>query len=213
MNVICENCQSKFNIPDDKIPPGKTVTLKCTKCEGKISVTGGSPAFPVDETALLEPNGSDTEESPFGYMEEGVQTALICELDPIARAHITATLAEMGYRMTEAADARTALRNMRYHDYDVVVVNELFGTRDPRANGVLIFLERQLMSSRRNVFVTLISRRFRTMDQMMAFHSSVDLIVNVENIGEFGKVLTRGIKEKNAFYRVFRDTMKKIGRL
>ncbi|MDX9787167.1 MAG: zinc-ribbon domain-containing protein [Desulfobacterales bacterium] len=211
MNVVCDNCQSKFTIPDDKIPSGKTVTLKCTKCESRITVTG-PPAPSSDATAVMDSDISNTEESPFGYMEEGVETALICESDPSIKSQIKAALAEMGYRMTEAADARSALRNMRYHEYDVVVVNELFGTNDPGANGVLIYLERQLMSVRRNIFVTLLSRRFQTMDQMMAFNNSVDLILNIDNIGEFGKILTRALKEKKAFYRVFRETMKKIGR-
>jgi hypothetical protein len=51
------------------------------------------------------------------------------------------------------------------------------------------------------------------MDQMMAFNQSVDLIINIENINEFGKILTRGLKEKKAFYKVLKDTQKRVGRV
>lgn len=211
MNIVCDNCQSKFSIPDDKIPPGKTAILKCPKCEGRISVTGQTVFS--GEAAGGSAEALGTADSPFGYMDEDVETALICETDPAIKSQITTALGALGYQMTEAEDARTALRNMRYHSYNLVVVNELFGTNDPRSNGVLIYLERQLMSVRRDIFIALISRRFRTMDQMMAFNHSVDLIINLENLGEFGKVLLRGIKEKKAFYHIFKETIRKLGHL
>ena len=38
MDIICENCQSRFKIPDEKIPRGKTATLPCPKCKKTISI-------------------------------------------------------------------------------------------------------------------------------------------------------------------------------
>jgi hypothetical protein len=102
---------------------------------------------------------------------------------------------------------------MRYHVYDLIVVNEVFGANDPNANGILIYMDRMGMAVRRNIFVALLSERFRTMDQMTAFNKSVDLIINLENLNELEKILTRGIRQKEAFYRVFKETMKKVGRV
>lgn len=218
MNISCEHCNAKFNIPSEKIPPGKTVLLKCPKCEHRMAVMGPSESSPSQPADLLVESASgkpiyDPEDRPFGYMDEGVQTALICETDEFMKEMLVKTLTGMGYQMTEASDARTALKNMRYHDYDLVVVNEMFGTNDPNINGILIYMERLVMLVRRNIFVTLLSNRFRTMDSMMAFNKSVDLIINLENINEFEKILARGIKQKQAFYRVYKDTMKKAGRV
>ncbi len=81
---------------------------------------------------------------------------------------------------------------MRYHVYDVVAVDESFDTDNPEANGVLIYLERLGMAIRRNMFVTMISSRHRTMDNMTAFLKSVNLIINSKNIEDTGKILSRG---------------------
>ena len=72
----------------------------------------------------------------------------------------------MDYQITVAESARDALKRMRYHIYDLIVVDENFDTKNPDANGVLIYLERLQMSTRRNIFVAMVSSRYRTMYNM-----------------------------------------------
>lgn len=215
MNIACDQCQSKFTIPDGKIPAGKVATLKCPKCQNPISVEGPSDkATEPSAPAFYSGTGADPiDDKSFSLLDEDTQTALICEQDPAIREQIKSVLEAMDYRITEALDPRNALKFMRYHIYDLVVVNEVFGTQDPNANGVLIYLERQEMSVRRNIFVTLLTTRLYTLDRMMAFNRSVNLIVNLENVSEIDKIINRGLKENDAFYRVFRETMKKVGRI
>ena len=102
---------------------------------------------------------------------------------------------------------------MRYHVYDLVVVDESFDTKNPDSNGVLIYLERLGMSVRRNIFVAMISSRYRTMDNMMAFHASVNLIINIKNIEDVGKILSRGITDTELFYRIYKENLKETGRV
>jgi DNA-binding response OmpR family regulator len=118
----------------------------------------------------------------------------------------------MEYQITVAESARDALKRMRYHVYDLIVVNENFDTDNPDANGVLIYLERLSMAVRRNMYVAMVSGRFRTMDNMMALNKSVNLIINVKNIEDIGKILSRGITDNEYFYRVFKETLKEVGR-
>lgn len=217
MNIQCDQCQSRFTIPDDKLPVGKNITLKCPKCENPLRVMAPSEpaqaaAVPDDASTAEDANG-EMGNSPFGYIEEGIETALICEQDPAVRERICDVLSAKGYWFTEADDARSALRSMRYHVYDLVVVNEMFNTTNPSSNSVLISMERQPMAVRRKVFVTLLSQRFRSMDPMTAFNQSVDLVINLENLDDFEKILLRGLREKKAFYKVFADTIKRVGRL
>lgn len=215
MNIVCDKCQSRFNIPADKIPAGKTVTLKCPKCENRIFVPA-SPEMGFGDSSAEDPAERalyDEDERPLGFVDEDIQTALICEPDELIKSRIVPVLTQLRYQITEAADPRMALRNMRYHVYELIILNEIFGSSDPNANGILIYLERMGMAVRRNIFVVLLSERFRTMDPMMAFNKSVDLIINIENLNEFEKILTRGIRQKEAFYRVFKDTMKIVGRM
>ncbi len=103
------------------------------------------------------------------------------------------------------------MKNMRYHIYDLVVVNENFDTQNPDVNGILIYLERLNMADRRNMYVLLLSSRYRTMDHLMAFNRSVNLIMNLQNIGDFEKVLKHGLAEHDLIYRVFRETLRSLG--
>jgi hypothetical protein len=93
------------------------------------------------------------------------------------------------------------------------VVNESFDTNNPEANGVVIYLERLSMATRRNMFVAMVSDRFRTMDNMMALNKSVNLIINVKNVEDIGKILSRGITDNEYFYRVFKESLKETGKV
>jgi hypothetical protein len=51
------------------------------------------------------------------------------------------------------------------------------------------------------------------MDNMMAFHASVNLIINIKNIDDIGKILSRSITDTEMFYRVFTESLKESGRV
>lgn len=215
MDIICENCRSKFKIPDESIPRGKTATLPCPKCKKTISIKApeainaetGDEADSVAAEFSFEEDGYETSEKPFDFIEEEGKIALVCESDTVTREGIVRALELLEYNVSEVADNREALRNLRYKVYDLVVVDEYFGTKDPERNGVLIYLERLHMDMRRNMFVTLISDRFRTMDYMMAFCKSVNLIINKKNIEDVEKILSRNISEYEMFYRIYKETL------
>jgi len=154
----------------------------------------------------------DAADKPFDFVEAEGETALICESDPSVREKISSGLKELGYMITEAASARDALKKMRFHTYDVVVLSEHFDTDNPDQNNVLQYLEGLSMGIRRDMFVALISGRFRSMDNMAAFNKSVNLVINTKNIDDAGTILKRGISENAAFYRVYKETLKKMGK-
>ncbi len=210
MDIICNNCQSKFRISDAKLPAGKRATVSCPRCKGKISL--GPQTSTSGGRSAGSGNGYDAAEKPFDFIEEEGLTALVCESNPVVRKTITSALDILEYQITEAESARDALKRMRYHNYDLFVVNENFDTDNPESNGVLLFLERLSMSVRRDMFVALISNRFRTMDNMMALNKSVNLIINIKNIEDISKILSRGITDNAFFYRIFKGTLKEVGR-
>jgi len=155
----------------------------------------------------------DASDKPFDFVEVGIGTALVCESDPAAREKISSALKFMGYQITEPASIRDALKNMRFHIYDVVVVNENFDTENPDTNIVLNYLANLNVSTRRQIFVALLSGRFRTMDNMTAFNKSVNVIVNMKNIDDISSILKRSLADNTAFYHVFKDALKKKGRV
>ncbi len=217
MDIICEHCKSKFRIADEKLTPGKTTYFKCAKCAGRIAVKSPEPEeddfmgfedemFSFDEDDGEE-EGYDESDKPFDFVEEEGKTALLCEQSADLKSAIKPVLNVLEYHVTEVANSREALKKMRYHTYDVILINEFFDTKNPEANGVLIFLERLNMAIRRNIFVTLISNRFRTMDSMAAFNKSVNIIVNMDNIDDFDRILRRGLTDHGLFYQIFNESL------
>jgi len=144
-------------------------------------------------------------------VEEGVETALLCEPDPAIRAKVRMALEKMKYNTTEPKSAVEALKQMRFHVFDLVVLNELFDTQDPDKNDVLKYMAQLAMDTRRNIFLALVTNRFRTMDDMMAFNKSVNIIVNVNNVDEMQKILKRSVDDNTAFYYVFKESLTKTG--
>ena len=214
MDITCSNCSSKFRIPDEKIPVGRVTNLPCPKCKVRIKInpaqeTGRGIADDAQSSAA---GRNDAIDRPFDFMEEEGLTALLCEQNPLASKTIQNALQLMDYQITFPENARDALKRMRYHVYDLIVVNENFDTNNPDSNGVLIYLERLSMAVRRKIFVTMISSRYRTMDNMMAFHASVNLIINIKNIEDIGKILSRGITDTEMFYTVYKEILKETGR-
>ena len=220
MDIVCEHCKSKFKVPDEKFPPGKVASFPCPKCKQKITVGAVKKPDPPDsepqaasspaDAALTE--DYDASDKPFDFVEEESKTALVCEPDPAVKKTLIAALEQLEYHITDAADTAEALKKMRYHVYDVVFIDESFDTDNPDSNEVVAYLERVNMAVRRNIFVVLISQRYRTMDNMMAFHKSVNMVINVKNIGDIQKILGKGITDNDFFYNVFMETLRKIGK-
>ena len=230
MNISCENCRNKFKIPDEKVPKGQIFSLTCPQCNTKVVVDARSDTLslsdtdsesidkskPEKEKTILDEVDADiydASDKPFDFVEEGVKTALLCESDAALQTKIKTGLHNMDYHITAPRLPKDALKQMRFHVFDMVVLNERFGTQNPDMNSVLKYLDRLNMSTRRNIFVTLITDRYRTMDNMSAFNKSVNLIVNLKNIDEIEKILRRGIADHEAFYRVYKRALIKTGRV
>ena len=237
MDVVCNDCQSKFRIPDEKIPSGKAASFACPKCKSRITVdlndkkddagqvTAGdenkdvlkdilygsdSGRFDAEKDLLNIVYQYDASEKSFDFVETEGKTALICESDSAINQPITDTLQSMAYHISNAQNARDALRMMWHHLFDLIVVDEKFDTDNPETNPVMKHLEDLNMSVRRNIYVVMISKRFRTMDQMMAFNKSVNLIINADKIDQTEKILKRGLSDQKILYQIYKDQLAKV---
>jgi len=169
-----------------------------------------------EEKALLNEVASedyDFADRPLDFTGEVGATALICEPDPAVRKQIGDGLKELAYKITTPATAKDALKDMRFHIFDVVVLNELFDTKDPKANAILSSLENMAMSTRRRFFVALVSGTYRTMDKMAAFNRSVNIVINIQSIDNVAKIIKQGVADNRAFYHIFQETLQKMGKV
>ena len=229
MNIVCSKCQGKFTIPAEKIPTSATAHFKCPRCGNRLSVgpekkkaperAEGIGNFGFEEEEVATPSISFDEgeavedyDNPFDFVEEEGLTALICENNPEVQDKIKISLDLMEYSVKVAANTRDALRNLRYHVYDVVVINESFDALNPESNGILIYLNRLNISIRRNMTVFLITEKCRTHDNMAALDKSVNMVVNVNDIEMIDSFLERGYAENDMFYRIYKEYLTKAGR-
>ncbi len=220
MDIICEKCQGKFRIADEKVPAGKTVSFPCPKCKEKIYISGEHEKKNIRDSLdegldfyAANEYGYESDEKPFDFVEEEGNTALICEEDPVIKKKISKVLNLMEYHITEVENSRDALSRLRYHSYDLVITNERFDTSNPDANTVLTFLERLSMASRRNTCVILISSRFRTMDNIVALQKSVNCIINIKDINNTDRIIGRVIADNEFFFRAYNETLKATGKV
>jgi uncharacterized protein YbaR (Trm112 family) len=216
MDIVCPSCRGRLTLPENKLPQARAFSLACPKCKNKITVERPeeSPAGEADVASMpeLAAEAYDAAEKPFDFIEEGVETALVCEADPAVGGKLATLLDGMGYRIVVPRSAIEALKHMRYHLFDLIVLNERFDARRPGENNILRYLEQLTMAIRRNIFVALLSERYRTMDNMAAFRRSVDLVINLKHLDQMEKILKRGLSDRHAFYRVFREALVKAGK-
>ncbi|MBN1613429.1 MAG: hypothetical protein JW950_03075 [Deltaproteobacteria bacterium] len=167
-----------------------------------------------DKTLLseMESVSYDAADRPFDFVEMGSKTVLICEKDDALRQTIRDAMTSLDYQTTEVTSARDALKSMRFHVYDVIIVNDSFDRSNPGANDVLKYLENLNMATRRQIFVALLSDQYRTMDNMAAFNRSVNITINLKSLDEIGQIVTQGKADNDYFFHTFNETLKKVGR-
>jgi CheY-like chemotaxis protein len=146
---------------------------------------------------------------PFGYMMPDSETAMICEQDPVIRDKVAGELKKMGFLTVQPASDEEALKQMRFHVFDIIFIDEDFGAGMSEANIILCFLGNLNMTIRRQSFVVLVSAKLSTMDNLEAYHKSVNLIINKREIGEVEKVLRQAMAEHEDFYRVFKEKIRR----
>ncbi len=159
--------------------------------------------------AKASAEGLDYSGRPFGYVMPDAETAMICEQDPVIRDKIMSELKKMGFLTAQPATYKEALRQMRFHVFNVIFIDEDFDTGVWETNNVLRYLENLNMVVRRQIYVVLISTTITTMDLMEAFSKSANLVINKRDIVSMEKILRQAMAEHEEFYRVFREKIRR----
>lgn len=215
MDVICYSCKSKLNIPDDKVPEDQRVSVSCPKCRAKMAV-GRKEKSPEQGSAQHLRSGEDYEpgedENLLGLYEEGARLALVMEDDPKEAEKIKRAIERLGYKYVSAQNTRQAIGKMRFHQFDLVILSERFDGVEPSQSPVLHYLNNLSMSLRRKIFVALIGDAFVTMDHLMAFAMSANLVINRKDLDKLMAILKRAVADNEQFYKVLMDTIKEVGK-
>ena len=156
----------------------------------------------------METYTTDTEE-----YEEELRSALVCEDDAALKSAISVVLQRLKYSIEFAADAEDGLKKLKFNQYGLIILNERFGGAAPETNLTYKFLQAMPMSTRRHIFLVFTGRDFKTGDNMTAFAKSANMVVNEKDLPDLGTVLKKSIADNDTFYKVFRESLLKMGKM
>jgi CheY-like chemotaxis protein len=137
---------------------------------------------------------------------------LVCENAPERQSIIRAALEQLGYTMLPAATAEEAGERLRRTAFEIVILDERFESSGVLDNAVLQMLNTMPIGLRRQIFVVLLGRDFKTFDNMMAFVRSVNVVVNLNDLPHLPAIIRKGLEDNNDFYHVFREMLAEVGR-
>ena len=225
METLCQTCRAKLKIPDEKLPKDKVINIVCPKCNGEISIDTRTTMKDSETRRDVESSDLDSEEAatetatavPAGEMideffGEDEKTALICDDNQSNQDMIASALNELGYRVSIGTNPSDVLDKMRFNHYDVIVLDEALGGTLPSENPVLDQIQSMPIPTRRNIFFALIGPDYTTSDNMTAFAKSANVVINQNDLPRVKAILTRSISDNERFYKVFRKTLRALGR-
>lgn len=219
MQVTCNACQRSMNIPDEQLPKDQAFSITCPGCKNKIKVdqhlkTPDPPTPPQQEEALdtagMVVDQEEFEDDELVIYDENDQLALI--LDETNQSAWTQALESRDYKIQYAKSPEHAVHKMKFTHFHFIALHENYGNKDLDNNTVYKTLIELPMVTRRNIFVALIGKNFKTLKNMQAFQKSVNVVINEKDINKLEDVLKKSISEIEIFYKVFKETLQSMGK-
>ncbi len=210
MKIACPSCGSTANLPDDKIPKDKDFSFKCPKCASSVPVKAS--ASPPGYSGF-EPHtpgmGLDTSQLQAG----GAKQALVCIPPCLARNRILAGLKHAGFKAHVSETPAQALKNLEYHVYPLVVMDQAFDTDKTMAS----YMNNMDMFLRRKICLVRLGPDFETGNAMTALDLSANYVIKSQDLEQedaslVNHVLAVALSEHEQMYAVFNDSMKAVGK-
>lgn len=217
MEVTCENCHAHLNIPDDKLPPNRRVAISCPKCKSRIIIqaheqeTGESPAVFEDEATFIKEDYNQ-DYTALDTVEEGKKLAMVLAGGNPGSGVLRTAAEVLGYQVLEVKNTTEAVSRLRFHHFDLLLLQDGFGGHPADQNPILGYINSQSMSIRRKIFLALIGDHFKTRDAMTAYSLSANLVVNEKDMDKLAAILKTDIAENERFYKIFMEILVEIGR-
>jgi hypothetical protein len=213
MTVTCPSCHASLTVPDDRIPKGKTIQAACPRCKAAIRLGDPAPAPPAPPRAAAEAaKVASAPPTPLAYGAQRQPRALVCVEPGDEQARVMAIVKEAGYQAHAPADPAQAIERLRFTPHALAVVQDGFGGRNGERSPFMETVAEIGMGMRRHLLVVLVSDRVPALDPMVAFASSVDLVIHPNDLGHLPDALQRCTAEAERKYHVLEESMRALGK-
>jgi len=146
----------------------------------------------------------------FDFVGSNDKPALIAFSTPDWRDTAKTALQELGYKVHTAATHSDFLLRFTQAQYQVVLVEELFGANSIDENLTLKALQNMTSSLRRHATVLLVGNSFQTFTPMEAFQHSVHAVVNSSEMFLLKQLVEKAVAENELFLHNFREIQNRI---
>jgi len=221
MEVTCQRCDAKLVIPDENLPQGQQAFISCPRCNNKQTVD----IHPLKKDGALQEGGKDpasagayaddgdaVADPSLDFSEDWTKLAIVMENDVQQVDRLRQTVEALGYRYVSAENSQAAINKMRLHHFDLMLLFDRFDGVELAQSPVLEYLNNLSLSVRRTIFLALIGDGFKTMDHMMAFAMSANVVIAGKDLERLRAILQHGISDNEIFYKVFMETLAEVGK-
>ncbi len=232
MNVTCPHCNTRLNLPDDRMPKTRDTAFKCPKCKGAVPVKAVMPPNADSSTRAgatgpgeLKLSGQENKalhpsmQTPSDPLPSGLSRGtarnrvLICMSPSSARDLLTQSIRRLDFSAEFPKTLTAALEHLEYQFYRLVVLDRGFNGADKMA----MFFNDMDMLLRRRICLVHVADGVETGNAMAALHSSANFILNRRDVLKeddlyIEDMLNHALVHHKKMYAVFNDAMKAVGK-
>ena len=146
----------------------------------------------------------------FDFVTTNDKPALIAFSTPGWMDTAKATLQELGYKVHTAATHSDFLLRFSQAQYQVVLVEELFGANMLEENLTLKAIQDMSVNVRRHSTFLLIGDSFQTFIPMEAFKHSVHAVINSSEMFLLKQLVEKAVSDNTVFLQNFREIQTRI---
>ncbi|HEV2327246.1 MAG TPA: hypothetical protein VGY56_00485 [Verrucomicrobiae bacterium] len=149
-------------------------------------------------------------DNAFDFISTGDKPALIAFSTPEWLETAKTTLAELGYKVHTAATHSDFLTRFTQVQYQVVVIEELFGAHTIDENQALKALQNMPVNQRRHTTIILLGDSFQTFTPMEAFKHSVHAVINSSEMFLLKQLVEKAVSDNDLFLHSFREVQNRV---
>jgi hypothetical protein len=146
----------------------------------------------------------------FDFLSPTDKPALLAISTPEWLSMAQAALVELGYKVHAIAAHDEFPGRYSQVQYQVVIIEELFGGTIPTENITLQYIQRLPMNQRRHSVICLLSDAYETLNALQAFQQSVHAVINYSEMALLAQLIQKVVADNDLFLNTYRETQQRL---